>query len=97
MSENFSWSRSVKVDWLKLRKKVFYCFAIFTIINEKIIKEDRPMCVARSARRRRQSHCNIMAARGEAVIGEGKSDECVGAWRRLLPSPITTLISFYYL
>jgi len=25
-----------------------------------------------------------MAARGEAVIGEGRSDECVGARRRLL-------------
>jgi len=30
-----------------------------------------------------------MAARGETVIGEGRSDECVGARRRLFPSPIT--------
>jgi len=30
-----------------------------------------------------------MAARSKAVIGEGRSDECVSAWRRLLPSPIT--------
>jgi len=42
------------------------------IINEKLI-EDRPMRVARSARWRRWSYCNIMAARGEVVIGEGKS------------------------
>jgi len=48
---------------------------------EILIKKDRPMRVARSARRRRQSHCNIMAARGEAVIGEERSDECAGARR----------------
>jgi len=47
-AENFSHIRSVKVDWLKLRRKVLYCFAIFAIINEKLIKEDRPMRVARS-------------------------------------------------
>jgi len=34
-----------------------------------------------------------MAARGETVIGEGLSDECVGARRRLFPSPITAMIS----
>jgi len=79
----------VKVDWLKLRRKVLYCLAIFAIIIEILIKKDRPMRVARSGRRRRRSHCNIKAARGEAVIGEGRSDQCVGARRRLLPSPIT--------
>jgi len=46
---------------------------IFAIINEKLIKGDRPMRVARSMRRQRRSHCNIMAARGQAVIGEGRS------------------------
>jgi len=39
--------------------------AIFAIINEKLIKEDRPMRVAKSARRQKRSHCNIMAARGD--------------------------------
>jgi len=80
----------VKVDWLKLKRKVLYYFAIFAIINEKLVEEDRPMRVARSTRRRRRSHCNIIVARGEAVIGERRSDECVSARRRLLPSPITT-------
>jgi len=79
----------VKEDWLKLRRKVLYCLAIFAIINEKLIKEERPMRVAKSARRRRRSHCNIIAARDEAVIGEGRSDECVGARQRLLPYSIT--------
>jgi len=69
----------VKIDWLKLKRKVLYCFVIFAIINEKLIKEDWPMRVARNARRQRRSHCIIMAARGEAVIGEGRGDECVGA------------------
>jgi len=78
VSGNFSQSRSVKVDWLELRRKVPYYFAIFTIVSEKLIKEDRPMRVARSMRRRRRSHCNIMAARGEAVIEKGRNDECVG-------------------
>jgi len=32
-----------------------------------------------------------MAARGEAMTGEGRSDECAGARRRLLPSPITAI------
>jgi len=41
----------MKVDWLKLRRKVLHCFAIFAIINEKLIKEYRPMRVARSLRR----------------------------------------------
>jgi len=50
VAENFSPSQSVKVDWLKLRRKVLYCFAIFAIINEKLIEEDQPMCVARSTR-----------------------------------------------
>jgi len=36
-------SRSVKVDRLKLRRKVLYCFAISAIINEKLIKEDQPI------------------------------------------------------
>jgi len=39
------------------------------------------MRVARSARRRRRSHCILMAVRGEAVIGEGRSDECAAARR----------------
>jgi len=65
VAKNFSPSQSVKVDWFKLKRKVLYCFATFAIINEKLIKEDRPMRVVRSARRRRRSHCNIMAARGE--------------------------------
>jgi len=65
--------------------------AIFAIINEKLIKEDRAMHMARSARRRRRSHYNIMAARGEAMIGEGRSDECLGARQRLLPSLIIAL------
>jgi len=69
VSENLLKSRSVKVDWLKLRRKVLYCLAIFAIINEKLIKEDRPMCVAKSARRRRRSHCNIMTARGDCGGG----------------------------
>jgi len=79
----------VKVDWLKLRRKVFYCLAIFAIINEKLIKEDRPMRVARSARRRRLSHCNIMAALGEAVMEEGRSLRRAPIYSSLLPSPIT--------
>jgi len=37
------------------------------------------MRVVRSAWRWRRSHCNIMAVRGETVIGEGRNDECVGA------------------
>jgi len=37
------------------------------------------MRVDRSARRRRWSDCIIMAARGEAVIGEKRSDKCAGA------------------
>jgi len=77
VSGNFSQPRSVKVDWLELKRKIPYYFAIFTVINEILIKEDRPMHVARSMRRRRRSHCNIMAARGKAVIGEGRNDECV--------------------
>jgi len=48
VSGNFSQSRSVKIDWLKLRRKVLYYFVIFAIINEKLIREDRPMRVARS-------------------------------------------------
>jgi len=32
-------SRSVKVDWFKLRRKVLYYIAIFAIINEKLIKK----------------------------------------------------------
>jgi len=39
-----------------------------------------------------------MAARGETLIGEGRSDECVGARRRLFPSPISNdkyLKSYY--
>jgi len=51
VSENFSQSRSVKGDWLKLKRKILYCFAIFAIINEKLIKENQPMRVAKSARR----------------------------------------------
>jgi len=37
-----------------------------------------------------------MAARGEAVIGEGRSNECVGARRRLFSSRIgrSSLINF---
>jgi len=77
VSENFSRSLSVKVDWLKLRRKILYCLTIFAIINEKLIKENRLIRVARSARRRKRSHCNIMAARGKAVIEERRNDECV--------------------
>jgi len=76
----------VKVDWLNLRRKVLYCLPIFAIINEKLIKEDRPMRVARSARRRRRSYCNIMATRGEAVIGEGRSLRRAPTHSSLLPS-----------
>lgn len=36
------------MDRLELGRKVLYRFAIFGIINEKLIKEDRPMRVARS-------------------------------------------------
>jgi len=79
----------VKIDWLKLRRKVLYCFAIFAIINEKSIKEDRPMRMARGARRQKRSHCNIMAARGEAVIREGRSLRRAPTHSSLLPSPIT--------
>jgi len=60
----------MKVDWLKLRRKIlyYYYFAIFAIINEKLIKEDRPICVSRSARRSGEwgrsgesgSHSNIL-------------------------------------
>jgi len=82
-------SRSVKVDWLKLRRKLLYYFAIFAIINEKLIKEDRPMRVARSTQRRRRSDCNIMVACGEAVIGEGRSLRYALTHSSLLPSPIT--------
>jgi len=59
VSENFSQSRSVKVDWPKLRRKVFYCFAIFAIINEKLIKEDRPK--GRSLRRA-PSHSSLLSS-----------------------------------
>jgi len=79
----------VKVDWLKLRRKLLYCLVIFAIINKKLIKEDRPMRVARSARRGRRSHCNIIAARGEAVIGKGRSLRRAPTHSLLLPSPIT--------
>jgi len=51
VAENFSLSQSVKIDWFKLKRKVLYCFAIFAIIDEKLIKKVRPMRVARSARR----------------------------------------------
>jgi len=50
----------VKVDWLKLRRKVLYCFAIFAIINEKLIKEDQLIHASISARRERPSHCNLI-------------------------------------
>jgi len=96
VSENFSRSRSVKVDWLKLRRKVLYCLVIFAIINEKLIKEDRPIRVARSARRRRRSHCNIMVARGEAVIGEGRSLRRALTHSSLLPSPITAFTATHF-
>jgi len=46
MSDNFLYIRSLKVDWLKLRRKFLYCFVIFAIINEKLIKKDRPICMA---------------------------------------------------
>jgi len=60
MSDNFLQSRSVKVDQIKLRRKVLYCFAIFAIINEKLIKEAQPICASMSARRKRLSHCNLI-------------------------------------
>jgi len=56
----FSSSRSKEVDWFKLKRKDFYCFVIFAIINEKLNKEYRPICVNRSAQRRESSHCNLI-------------------------------------
>jgi len=60
VSDNFLQSRSVKVDWLKVRRKVLYCFAIFAIINEKLIKKDQPILASISARRSdRRSLLNV--------------------------------------
>jgi len=39
--------------------------------------------------------CNIMAARDETVIREGRSDECVGARRRLLQRLIYHIIIIF--
>jgi len=71
VSGNVLQSRSVKVDWFKLRRKVLYYFAIFAIINEKLIKEDWPICVSRSARRQELFHCIL-------ILGTRRS----GEWRR---------------
>lgn len=39
VSDNSWHTRSVKIDWLELRRKVPYCFAILAIINEKLIEK----------------------------------------------------------
>jgi len=63
-------------------------FYIFTMINKKLIKEDRPIRVARSAWRRRRSHCNIMAVRGEVIIGDVRSLRRAPTHSSLLPKTV---------
>lgn len=41
VSDNFLHTQSVQVERVKLNRKVFCCFVIFAVINEKLINNDR--------------------------------------------------------